>query len=244
MSKTRPLSACALDLELLEQALVDIALAGFLGDEVPEVADLGLADAVDAAEALFQPVRVPRQVVVDHQVGVLEVDAFASGIRGDEDPHVGVGAEQLLDLAALVAVTPAVDGDDGVGVAEQPADLLLQVVQRVAVLGEDDQLALAPEASRISGVFWRSLREFVPLAVLAGCDDRLGLLLQALQDDDLGFQFVDGLGGGGLIDERLLELSPAPRRSGRRRPRASTSAASRPGPPRRAGAASLPAGAA
>ena len=43
----------ALALELLEQALVDLALAGVLGDEVPEVADLGLADAVDAAEPLL-----------------------------------------------------------------------------------------------------------------------------------------------------------------------------------------------
>ena len=30
----------ALDVELLEQAVEDIAFAGFLGDEVPEVADL------------------------------------------------------------------------------------------------------------------------------------------------------------------------------------------------------------
>ena len=66
-------------------ALVDLALAGLLGDEVPEVADLGLADAVDAAEALLEPVRVPGQVVVDHQVGALEVDALAGGVGGDQD---------------------------------------------------------------------------------------------------------------------------------------------------------------
>ena len=51
------LEGLALDFQLLEQAVIDIALAGFLGDKVPEVADLGLADAVDAAEALFEPVR-------------------------------------------------------------------------------------------------------------------------------------------------------------------------------------------
>ena len=38
------------------------------------MADLRLADAVDAAEALFQPVRVPGQVVVDHQVGALQMN--------------------------------------------------------------------------------------------------------------------------------------------------------------------------
>ena len=91
----------ALDFELFEQAVIDIALAGFLGDEVPEVADLLLADAVDAAEALFEAVRVPRQVVVDHQVGVLEVHAFTGGIGGDQDADFGVGAEQRLDACGV-----------------------------------------------------------------------------------------------------------------------------------------------
>ena len=108
------------------------------------MADLLLADAVDAAEPLFEAVRVPRQVVIDHQVGVLKVHAFAGGVRGDEDADFGIGAEQRLDAAALVAVRAAVDGDDGVGVAEHAARFLVQVVQRVAVLGEDDELALAP----------------------------------------------------------------------------------------------------
>jgi len=39
--------------------VIDLALAGILGDEIPEVANLGLADAVDAAEALLNPVRIP-----------------------------------------------------------------------------------------------------------------------------------------------------------------------------------------
>ena len=33
----------ALDFQLLEQPVIDLALAGFLGDEVPEVTDLGPA---------------------------------------------------------------------------------------------------------------------------------------------------------------------------------------------------------
>ena len=68
--------------QLLEQPPVDVALAGLVGDQVPQMADLGLADAVDAAEALLQAVRVPGQVVVDHQVGALQVDAFAGGVGG------------------------------------------------------------------------------------------------------------------------------------------------------------------
>ena len=74
--------------QLLEQAAVDLALARVGGAEVPQVADLGLADAVDAAEALLQPVRVPGQVVVDHQMrAALEVHALAGGIVGDHHAH-------------------------------------------------------------------------------------------------------------------------------------------------------------
>ena len=105
------------------------------------MADLGLADPVDAAEPLLDPVRVPRQVVVDHQVGALQVQALARGVGGDQHPAVHVLGEQLHDLAAFFAPDPAVDGDDGFRAAEQAADPFGQVFQGVPVLGEDDDLA-------------------------------------------------------------------------------------------------------
>ena len=75
----------ALLVKFLQQPVIDLAFAGLLGDEIPEMANLGLADAVDAAEPLLEAVGVPGQVVVDHQMGALEVDAFAGGVGGDED---------------------------------------------------------------------------------------------------------------------------------------------------------------
>ncbi len=62
----------------------------FVGDQVPEAADLFLADAVDAAEALLDAVGVPRQVVVDHQVRSLQIHALAGSIGGEEDLDVAV----------------------------------------------------------------------------------------------------------------------------------------------------------
>jgi hypothetical protein len=126
--------------ELFQQLAIDVALARFFGHQVPEVADLGLADAVDAAEALLQPVRVPRQVVVDHQVRALQVDALAGGVGGQQHLHFGVVLEGLLHLQALFAADAAVDDDHGFLAAEQRGDALLQIVEGVAVLGEDDQL--------------------------------------------------------------------------------------------------------
>jgi len=53
------------------------------------MADLRLTDTVDAAKTLFDAVRVPGQIVVDHQVGALQVDPFAGGICGQQHLHSG-----------------------------------------------------------------------------------------------------------------------------------------------------------
>src|SRR3546814_10572769 len=63
--------------QLLQQAGVDLARSGVGGDQVPEVADLRLADAMDAAERLFAPVRVPGQIIVHPPVAALAGHAFA-----------------------------------------------------------------------------------------------------------------------------------------------------------------------
>ena len=124
--------------QLLEQPPVDVVG----GDQVPQVADLRLADAVDAAEALFQAVRVPGQVVVDHQVGALQVDAFAGGVGGQQHLHLRVVPERRQ---AFLAAHAAMDDDHRRLAAEQGRDALLQVPQRVPVLGEDHQLLMRRE---------------------------------------------------------------------------------------------------
>ena len=158
----------ALLLDLVEQLGEDHALAGVVGDQVPQVADLGLADPVDAAEPLLDPVRVPRQVVVDHQVGALQVQALAGGVGGDQHPGVDVLGEQLRDLAAFLAPDPAVDGDHGVGAAEQVADAFGQVLQGVPVLGEDDDLADVAVRVADQRVVGEQVAQLGPLLVGAG----------------------------------------------------------------------------
>jgi hypothetical protein len=69
------------------------------------VADLGLADAMDATEALLQLVRIPGQVVVDHQVrAALEVHAFAGGVVGDQEAHLRV-VHKTARIAGKMMVT-------------------------------------------------------------------------------------------------------------------------------------------
>ncbi|OQA04802.1 MAG: hypothetical protein BWY66_02867 [bacterium ADurb.Bin374] len=196
----------SLDFEFFEQTLEHVAFAGLVGDEVPEEADFGLADAVDAAEALFDAVRVPGQIVIDHEAGVLEVDAFAGGIGRDEDTDVGVVAEELLGLAPVFALRAAVDGDDGAGVAEQAADFHGQVVQGVAVFGENDELPLAPFPVMHLGGVLEEVRQFFPFAVFLGVDNLAGLGFETGEGLDFSFELGNRLGGGGLIDQELFEF--------------------------------------
>ena len=105
------------------------------------MADLGLADAVNAAEPLLDAVRVPRQVVVDHQMrAALKVHAFAGGVVGDHHADDGIAVECRDGRAPRLARDAAVDDDDAVR-ANGRRDLLLKVFERVARLGEDDDLA-------------------------------------------------------------------------------------------------------
>ena len=55
-------------LHFLQQPTIDLTLARVVGAEAPQAADLGLPDAVNAAEPLLQAIGVPGQVVIDHRM--------------------------------------------------------------------------------------------------------------------------------------------------------------------------------
>ena len=112
-------------------------------DQVPEKAHLGLADTVDAAEALLEPVGIPGQVIVDHQVGTLEVDAFARGIRSQQ--NLDLGLVNLKASCALIRSSRPIPPWIHTRASSRPkqgTDLGLEVVERVPVLGEDDDLLM------------------------------------------------------------------------------------------------------
>ena len=191
-------------LELLQEAVVDGALAGLAGEQVPEVADLGLADAVDAAEALLDAIGVPGQVIVDHEVRALEVDAFAGGIVGDHDQDRGVVQEGRHRGLSRLAGEAAVDLDYGLGAPEAGADPVGEVGERVPRLGKHDQLAAVA-----FGVGHQRLVEdalqLAPLGIGARAAERLGLLLEPGERRDLDLELSDGLGGRGAVDQLLLD---------------------------------------
>ena len=100
-----------------------------------------LADAVNSPEALFDAIWIPRQVVIHHQVCSLKVESLARRIGRQKDLAVAVLRELLGDRAPFFAADTAVNGLHGAWPADQRADPRGEVVQGVAVLGEDDELA-------------------------------------------------------------------------------------------------------
>lgn len=61
-------------LKFFQKASVDVAFTCLLGDQIPEMADLGLSDTMDTPEALLDAVGIPGEIVINHQVRTLEVD--------------------------------------------------------------------------------------------------------------------------------------------------------------------------
>ena len=92
------------------------------------MANLGLPDAVDATEALLDPVRIPRQVVIYHQVGSLQVNAFARRIRREKDLHFLIVTKRFLDFQTLLAADPAMNRHHTGRISEQRRNTMLEVI--------------------------------------------------------------------------------------------------------------------
>jgi hypothetical protein len=114
--------------------------------------------------------------------------------------------ERFLDLATVLTRQPAVDRDDRFLAPEEAPDLVDQIVERVTVLAEDDQLpALSPGVEHL----WRVLQqvgELFPLAVRPRRAHLLGELLELGEGGDLVFELCDRPRRRCLVDELLLEL--------------------------------------
>src|SRR5271167_339311 len=81
-------------IELFQQPIEDVALHGIRRDEIEDEAIAGLTITMDAAHPLFEPIGVPWNVVVEHDVAALKIDALAGGLRCDQ--HLDCALTKLL----------------------------------------------------------------------------------------------------------------------------------------------------
>ncbi len=110
-------------------------LDGVFGDEIDDGDGAGLMFPPGAGDALFELCRVPGEVAIDDDAGVLEVEADAAGIGAEEEAAVRIVAEGE-DLAAAfllgdAAGVPCVA--DAISISPD-ADFF----QHAFPLGEDD----------------------------------------------------------------------------------------------------------
>ena len=142
--------------QFLKQSAVHIAFARVGGDQIPQMAHFRLADPVNTSEALLKPVGIPGQVVIDHQVRPLQVDSLSGGVRSKKHLNVRVMPEGFLRFEAFFAFLATVNDCNGPFPPEQRGDPAMEIIQRVEVLGENDDLLSGQCCFEFSGVLCRT----------------------------------------------------------------------------------------
>ena len=184
-----------------------------------------LTDAMDATEALLDAVRIPRQVVVDHHVGDLQVDTLAGSVGRHQHLRRRVHPETVLNRSPVVALDPAVDDDHRVRTTQLCRDPLLQIGERVLVFGEHDQLVgghvvkgsvVFTTVTTVAGVRRRrreatgtqQFPKLHPLGVLTTGANPVGQLDQAFQFLNLRRKLIGGARRSGGVYHLALQLLP------------------------------------
>ena len=114
--------------------------AGVSRDEMDGVNRADLADAIDAADSLFEPHRIPRQLEIDDEpAAVVQVQPLAGRVGRQQNPAPAVG-EVVERRAPFVARQAAVQHQ------HRLPKRRAEMEQRVAEFGEDhDRLRDTPE---------------------------------------------------------------------------------------------------
>ena len=125
---------CNLHLEPVLHISQDLVVLSFSPQKVdshpPRV------EASCPAHAMKVGVSVNGEVIVDHQIHPLNVDASSEEVGSHEQPR-GVGLEQIIVLDSLFLPEGGVDAD---GVEELELEQLSQPLGPIHAVGEDDDL--------------------------------------------------------------------------------------------------------
>src|SRR5579863_5102210 len=130
----------------------------------------------------------------------LEVDAFACGIRSDENFDGWIVLEGDFRRFALLAAHASVNGYDGIVTAPERTKAFHEIGERVAVFGEDYKLTATHMAVRkyVATKYFRQLRP-LPIGVWI-VTDTLGEHFEVPQVLDFGLQLLNGPRGRRFVD--------------------------------------------
>src|SRR5258708_655338 len=127
-----------------ETPLVDLSVHGAGRNEIDDCHCLALlAIAVDPSNALLDPHRIPREVVVDEQIAELEVQALAAHLGGEHHvDRIGIlfrQREPSTDASPLLVGNVAVNQGDA---QTRLARMGIEVREGVAKGAEDERLVV------------------------------------------------------------------------------------------------------
>ena len=128
--------------QFVQEFSIDIAFPGFFSHQIPQMADFGLTDTMNPSESLFNPVGVPGQVIIDHEMGALQINPFTGGIGGQEDLNLGIMAEGFLDFQAIFASNSPMNHDHGGFPSQKGGNPGFQIIEGVPVFGKNNQFLM------------------------------------------------------------------------------------------------------
>ena len=121
----------------------------------------------------------------------MKVDALACSVGGDEHETVLVLGEGLLDDASFIAGCRARDVNNCFFVAKKCSETVDEVVERVPVLGEHDELSPVTLCGEHFGAFREHRGKFLPFAIHAGFSEIKRELFEQFECLDFVFEFSD-----------------------------------------------------
>jgi hypothetical protein len=105
------------------------------------MADLCLTDTVNSTKPLLQTIWIPGQVVIHHQMPALQVYAFARRVGGNQNFDIFVLGKGVLRFLSVFSSHLAMNRHNRFGTSDERLNLRDEIIQRVAMLSENDQLA-------------------------------------------------------------------------------------------------------
>src|SRR5690349_19317738 len=108
------------------------------------MANFCLTDPMNPAKPLFQPVWIPRQVVIDHKVRALKINSFTRSICCNQNLRIDVLLEPLSRFVPLLPTHRTVYFDYCLVPTNQLTKPARKIIERVTVLRKYDQLPTMP----------------------------------------------------------------------------------------------------
>ncbi len=125
-------------------------------------------------------------------MSALQVDPFPGGIGRQQEIDSGVIAEPFFNCPTFFSLQTAINMNDVLITAKKGSDTFAQIVQGVAVLGENNQFAsFAPRPHHLF-IILQDGRQLLPFLIQAALTYLKGHSLQALQGFNLHFEFGGG----------------------------------------------------